>query len=271
VDDGRALTVWSRSPTKVGALGARGATLASSAREVFEQSEVVFLMLANGPVTDAVLGRSGDGFAVPIGGRTLVNTGTVPPAYSRALHDQVLARGGRYVEAPVSGSRVPAERGELVAMLAGEDGTVDEVEPLLAPMTTASFRCGDVPRATEMKLAVNTFLIGLVAALAEAVHFAEQRDLDLTTLRAILDAGQMASPLSRIKVAKLLDGDRAPQAGLSDVLYNNRLILDAADGAFPMPLLSVCAELFADAEARGHGAEDMVAVIEGIRVSALRS
>ena len=125
----------------------------------------------------------------------------------------------------------------------------------------------EVPRATETKLAVNTFLIGMVVALAEAVHFAERRGLDLATLRAILDAGQMASPISRIKVAKLLEGDRAPQAATSDVLYNNRLILDAASDGVPMPLLTVCAELFADAEARGFGAQDMVAVIEAIRAA----
>jgi 3-hydroxyisobutyrate dehydrogenase len=264
LDAGTPLTVWNRSPAKTDPLVARGADRASSPAEVFERSEVVLLMLANGTVTDAVLGRSDAGFAVPLEGRTVVNMGTVPPAYALGLHDHVVASGGRYVEAPVSGSRVPAERGELVAMLAGEEAAVADVEPLLGPMTTATFRCGAVPRATETKLAANTFLIGLVTALAEAIHFAEQRGLDLATLRGILDSGQMASPISRIKVAKLLDDDLSPQAAVSDVLYNNRLILDAADG-FPMPLLTVCAELLADTEARGLGAADMIAVIEGIR------
>ena len=266
LDAGTTLTVWNRSPATSLRLADRGAQPAASAAEVFERSDVVLLMLANGPVTDAVLGRSDDGFAVPVEGRTLVNMGTVPPAYARGLHDHVVACGGRYVEAPVSGSRVPAERGELVAMLAGEESVVAEVEPLLAPMTAATFRCGAVPRATETKLAANTFLIGMVTALAEAFHFAEQRGLDLPTLRGILDSGQMASPISRIKTGKLLDGDRSPQAGLSDVLYNNRLILDAAAG-FPMPLLTLCERLFADAEQRGHGVEDMIAVIEAIRAA----
>jgi 3-hydroxyisobutyrate dehydrogenase len=270
VDAGTELVVWNRSPAKVDLLGARGAAPAASAAEIFERCGTVVLMLANGPVTDAVLGRSADGFAVRVEGRTIVNTGTVSPDYARGLHDQVIACGGRYAEAPVSGSRVPAERGELVAMLAGDADLLDDVETLLAPATVAAYRCGAVPRGTEMKLAVNTFLIGLVTALAEAVHFAERRGLDLATLRSILDAGQMASPISRIKVAKLLDGDRAPQAAISDVLRNNQLILEAADGAFPMPLMSVCAELFAATEARGLGAQDMVAVIEGIRAAERR-
>jgi 3-hydroxyisobutyrate dehydrogenase len=265
VDAGVPLTVWTRSPARLDLLEGRGATRAASAADLFERCDVVILMLTDGPATDAVLGRSADGFAVPVAGRTLVNMGTISPDYARGLHDQAVACGGRYVEAPVSGSRVPAQRGELVAMLAGDTDAVDDVEPLLAPMTAATFRCGAVPRATEMKLAVNVYLIGLVTALAESFHFAEQRGLDLATFRAIVDAGQMSSPISRIKVAKLLDGDLAPQAAISDVLYNNRLILEAADGAFPMPLLTVCAELLAEAEDQGRGGDDMIGVIEAIR------
>ncbi|MGY2873837.1 3-hydroxyisobutyrate dehydrogenase [Marmoricola sp. URHA0025 HA25] len=265
VDAGTPLTVWTRSPAKLDLLAARGATPAMSAADLFERCDVVILMLTDGPATDEVLGRSADGFAVPVAGKTLVNMGTISPDYAGGLRDQVLACGGRYVEAPVSGSRVPAQRGELVAMLAGDADAVGAVEPLLGPMTAATFRCGDVPRATEMKLAVNVYLIGMITALAESFHFAQQRGLDPATFRAIVDAGQMSSPISRIKVAKLVEGDHAPQAAISDVLYNNRLILEAAGDDFPMPLLDVCAQLLAEAEAHGHGTEDMIAVIEAIR------
>lgn len=267
VDSGRPLTVWNRSRANLDLLTSHGATTADSAAEVFDRSDVVILMLTDGPATDAVLGRSTDGFTVPLAGRTVLNMGTTSPAYARGLHDQVVACGGRYVEAPVSGSRVPAQRGELVAMLAGDDDAVAEVEPLLGPMTAATFRCGAVPGGTEMKLAVNVFLIGMVTALAESFHFAEQQHLDLTTFGAIVDAGQMSSPISRIKVAKLLEGDRAPQAAISNVLYNNRLILEAAGDTVPMPLLRVCAELLTETESQGRGDEDMIAVIEAIRTA----
>ena len=73
--------------------------------------------------------------------------GTTAPAYSEALGRDVVRAGGRYVEAPVSGSRVPAEEARLVAMLAGEDGDLDEVEPLSgrrAPPWCAAARCRPV-------------------------------------------------------------------------------------------------------------------------------
>jgi len=260
------VTAWNRSPAKADLLRAEGAGVASTPAEVWKTCGVVLLMLANGPGTDSVLGRSPDGFAVPVAGRVVVNMGTVAPEYSCGLARDLRAHGARFVEAPVSGSRVPAYDGTLVAMLAGDEDVLDLVERVVAPMTAATFRCGEVPRAIETKLAANVFLIGTVSALAEAVHFARGRGLDPEILRSVLDAGTMASALSRVKLAKLVTGDDSPQAAVSDVLYNNRLILDAARTRdLPMPILDVCASLFEAAEDLGHGGADMVAVIEAIQ------
>jgi 3-hydroxyisobutyrate dehydrogenase len=265
---GTDLTVWNRSPAKLELLAAEGARVATSPVELVEGSDVVITMLAGGPVTDSVLGRGASGFAVPVAGRVVVNMGTVLPEYSVGLARDLRAHGARFVEAPVSGSRLPAFEGALVAMVAGDPDASDAletVEAVIAPMVSAVFRCGGVPRAIETKLAANVFLIGTVTALAEAVHFARGRGLDPEVLRSVLDAGTMASALSRVKLAKLVEGDDAAQAAVSDVLYNNRLILDAAaPHDIPMPLLEVCAELFASAEELGRGSADMVRVIDAI-------
>src|SRR5690606_10248166 len=150
--------------------------------------------------------------------------GTVSPEYSTALVDAVGAAGGAYVEAPVSGSRVPAEQGRLVALLAGDDGAVAEVRPLLAPMCRETFDCGPVPGALLMKLAVNLFLITQVTGLTEAFHFAGRHGLDRRRFLDVLDAGPMASAVSRMKAPKLLSRDFTVQAAATDVLKNNRLI-----------------------------------------------
>lgn len=260
------LVVWNRTRAAAERLAGLGARPAESPREVFAACRVVVLMLADGTAADAVLGRRDGRFDVDVAGRVVVNMGTVSPEYSRGLHDDVRAAGGRFVEAPVSGSRVPAETGTLVAMLAGDDAAADVVEPLLEPLTAATFRCGDVPRALETKLAVNVFLISLVVGLTEAVHFAESHGIDLPLLQAVLDAGPMASAVSRGKLAKLAAGDLSAQAAVRDVHYNNRLILAAAaQRGTPVPLLTRTAELLAEAERLGRGGEDMVAVIEALR------
>lgn len=263
--EGTPLVVWNRSADKCVPLREAGAVVAETPAEVLRTCGTVFLMLADGAAVDATLGRGTAGFAAHIRGRTVVHMGTTSPGYSRSLEADVLAAGGRYVEAPVSGSRVPAQAGRLVAMLAGEQPAVDGVRPLLAPMCHEAFDCGPVPNALLTKLAVNLFLITMVTGLTEAYHFADRHGLDRDRFLAVLDAGPMASAVSRMKAPKLRDRDFAVQAGAVDVLKNNRLIAAAArEAGLASPLLDVCHALFTETVAMGHGDGDMVSVLHAI-------
>jgi 3-hydroxyisobutyrate dehydrogenase len=262
---GTPLVVWNRTPDRSAPLHKAGAHVAESPAEVFARAGTVFLMLADDTAVDAVLGRGTRDFVDRVAGRTVVHMGTTSAAYSAGLWDAVQAAGGRYVEAPVSGSRVPAEQGQLVAMLAGESEAVAAVRPLLAPMCGATFDCGDVPDALLMKFSVNLFLITLVTGLTEAFHFAGRHGLDPALLRDVLDAGPMASAVSRGKAAKLVARDFDVQAAAADVLKNNRLIAEAArEAEVASPLLDVCHALFGETVAQGHGTEDMVAVLRAL-------
>ncbi|TXJ86806.1 NAD(P)-dependent oxidoreductase [Streptomyces lavendulae] len=262
---GTPLVVWNRTPHRAEPLRAAGAEVAQDAAGVFARAEVVLLMLAGEPALDTVLGRGTPELAARVAGRTVVHMGTTSPAYSAALEADIRAAGGRYVEAPVSGSRVPAEAGQLVAMLAGEQAAVDTVRPLLAPMCRQTFECGAAPGALLMKLSVNLFLITLVTGLTEAFHFAERQGLDPRLFLDVLDAGPMASPVSRMKAPKLRERDFAVQAAALDVLKNNRLVAEAArEARLASPLLDVCHALFEETVELGHGAEDMVAVLRAI-------
>ncbi|MET8946800.1 NAD(P)-dependent oxidoreductase [Streptomyces sp. NPDC004542] len=262
---GTPLVVHNRTAARTEPLRAAGAEVAEDAGEVFAQAEVVLLMLADDLAIDAVLGRGTPGFATRVAGRTVVHMGTTSAEYSRHLEAEVRAAGGRYVEAPVSGSRLPAERGELVVMLAGEETAVETVRPLLSPLCREAFVCGPAPAALLMKLSVNLFLITLVTGLTEAFHFAERQGLDRRLFLDVLDAGPMASGVSRMKAPKLHARDFAVQAAAVDVLKNNRLIAEAARRArLASPLLDVCHSLFEETVERGHGGEDMVAVLRAI-------
>lgn len=262
---GTPLVVWNRTPGRCAPLREAGAEVAESPAEVFARAETVLLMLADEAAVDAVLGRGTPGFAARVAGRTVVHMGTTSAEYSAALEKDVRVAGGAYAEVPVSGSRVPAEQGRLVAMLAGDDSALASVRPLLAPMCRESFVCGPVPNALLMKLAVNLFLITQVTGLTEAFHFADRHGLDRARFLDVLDAGPMASSVSRMKAPKLLARDFAVQAAAADVLKNNRLIAEAARTAgVASPLLDVCHALFEETVAGGHGGEDMVAVLRAL-------
>nr|WSX78320.1 NAD(P)-dependent oxidoreductase [Streptomyces sp. NBC_00899] len=266
------LTVWNRTAARCEAAREAGARIAGTPGEVLRDSDVVFVMLADGAAMDAVLARGTDAFAGQVAGRTIVHMGTTSPGYSRALEAEVLAAGGRYVEAPVSGSRGPAQDGQLVAMLAGDAQAVDTVRPLLAPMCRDAVDCGPVPDALLTKLSVNLFLITMVTGLSEAFHFADRHGLDRDRFLAVLDAGPMASAVSRAKAPKLRDRDFAVQAAALDVLKNNRLIAEAArDARLASPLLDVCHALFDETVGLGHGGGDMVAVLHAIEARTERA
>jgi 3-hydroxyisobutyrate dehydrogenase len=260
---GTPLVVWNRSADKAELLRDAGAAVAASPDEVFQRASIVILMLANEPAIDHTLGRGTSRFAANVAQHTIVNMGTTSPGYSHGLEAEIRAAGGSYVEAPVSGSRKPAEAAQLVAMLAGD--RAQEIRPLLRPMCHEAFICGAVPNALLIKLSVNVFLITMVTGLAEAIHFADRHGLDMHLLQAVLDAGPMASNVSRVKTEKLVKGDFSVQAAIHDVLKNNRLVADAARAAnLASPLLDVCNALYGETLALGLGQSDMVAVIRAM-------
>jgi 3-hydroxyisobutyrate dehydrogenase len=266
VKAGTPLLVWNRTPAKSSALATAGAEVAPDLATLFAQSDVVIMMLTDGDAIDDVLGRGTPTFPERVAGRTIVHMGTTSPPYSKGLETDIRAAGGHYVEAPVSGSRVPAEAGELIGMLAGEPDAVDVVQPLLEPMFRDMTFCGPVPNGLLMKLAANTFLITLVTGLAESVQFASRHGLDLEKFVEVLNAGQMSSPVMRVKAPKMVAEDFSVQASIADVWMNTRLIYAAAQSAgIASPLMEVCQALFGETAALGLPGADMSAVLKAIQ------
>jgi 3-hydroxyisobutyrate dehydrogenase len=241
---GVALLVWNRTPDKCEPLVAQGAQRASSAAELMGATSIILVMLANEQAIDAVLERGSPSFNEMLGGKTLVNLGTTSADYSRQLELDVIRAGGLYVEAPVSGNPT----------------AIQSIEPLLASLCAKVFACGQVPNALRTKLAVNHFLITMVAALGETTQAARAAGIDLSILQEVLDAGPMASDVSRIKLDKLLRGDFSPQASLQDAGKIAQLALAQAMAAGARaPLMETCVDLYRDAQLAGWESLDMIA------------
>ena len=260
---GTQLLVWNRSAPALKRLQLDGTIAAPHARDVLRSAAIIIVMLRNAAAIDEVLERDSPQFLQNVRDRTIVNMGTTAPAYSFDLSADIFAAGGSYVEAPVSGSRGQAEQGKLVAMLAGDPDLVSKVATLVSPMCAATFACGAVPNALTTKLAVNIYLITMVTGLAEATNFAAKAGLDLHQFRAILDAGPMASSVSKGKLEKLVTEDLTAQAAVSDVLMNARLALaESRRASASAPLLEQCERLYSKAEQIGFGGTDMIGVIK---------
>lgn len=271
---GTSLIVWNRTPEKCEALHAAGAKVAATPEELFKQASAVVVMLFDGDAIDSILGRATPNFTEMVAGHTIINTSSTSPEYSRGLEADIRAAGGRYIEAPVSGSKIPAETGKLVAMLAGDQAVVEELRPLLQPMWRKAVYCGPVGNGLLMKLSVNLFLTVLIASLAEAVHFAEQQGLDLKNLQEVLDEGPMASSLSRLKIGKMVTRDFTVQAGILDAWNSTKLIAVAAsDASISVGLLALSEQLYRQAVVLCEGVADISAVLRAVeaRTATLRS
>lgn len=213
---GHELTVYNRTREKAEAIA--GAQVADDAAGLIAACDTIFLVLATEDQSDEVLARGSAGISLDLTGKTIVQIATTSPGYSEDLEQDVAAAGGRYVEAPVSGSRIPAERGELVAMMAGDEAAKAAVLPLFDPFTAKVIDCGAVPKGLAMKLASNMLLVPLMLGIVEAMAFAKRAGLDLEAFADLLHNSQMASPYVKVKVDKILAGDWSPQAQMDNVI-----------------------------------------------------
>ena len=260
---GIALTVWNRTPKSADAFpGGGDVEFASSTRAVLRGSQTCILMLLNQDAVNAVLERHTAAFAENVRGKTIIGMGSVDPSYSIALANDIAEAGGAYLEAPVSGSRVPAERGQLVCLLGGDPAVADAAAPLLRPMCKDQIYCGAAGDALRMKLAINLYLCSSLVALAEATNFARKANLPLDTFKQAVALGPLSSDFVTIKLPKMIEGDFAVQAGVADAHTSTCLIrTEAARLRASTPQLDVSSALYERAlETLGPGA-DMSSVV----------
>ncbi|KAI8680485.1 hypothetical protein NCS57_00329600 [Fusarium keratoplasticum] len=252
--------VWNRSDSKYRVLIEAGATVGKTPSHVVEQSDVIFTMLFDGPAIQSMIDADSN-FIKAIRGKTLVNTSSVSVEFSHKLARQVHEAGGNFIEMPVSGSKIPAEQGQLVGMMAGDATIADQVRPLVEPLTSAAVYCGPVGSGLKAKYAVNLFLVAVTAGLAESMNLARAQGLDLEAFGKVLDNCPLASPYSRIKIAKMLKDDWSPQAAIKDCYNSTQLIKSAAEEVrVRTPLIQICDSLYRDANYAGWGEEDMMAI-----------
>lgn len=253
------LTVWNRSQGKLPPLIQAGARAADSPAAVLAQSDVVFTMLFNdaayAPVFDS------PDFQANLRGKTVINTSSISVDCSTRLANIVAAAGGTFIEMPVSGSKVPAEMGQLVGMVAGDKDAVDAVRPLLKPITKTAIYCGPVGMGLKTKYAINTFLITTTAGLAESMHLARRQGLDLDAFAQVVDASPMASAYSKLKVNKMMAEDWSAQAAIQDCYNLTRLVVDASKTAGARsPFMELCATMYKEAIDAGLEGDDMIAL-----------
>ena len=153
---GTPLCVWNRTPLDRSVFRP-GSTVEihPRPREVLRSTDIAILMLRDQAATDAALERGTEAFIGNVTGTTIISMSAVDPLYSCELADDIARTDGRFLEAPVSGTRITAEAGQLTCFLGGAPSLAKSVAPLLSQMCCEQTHCGGIGDGLRMKLATD--------------------------------------------------------------------------------------------------------------------
>ena len=260
LDHGYRVLVWNRTREKAEPLVARGAEWCDNPLAACER---VIISLYTSDVVEAVIEQMRDGLRA---GQIVLDTTTGEPAQTAALGERLAAHGVRYLDAPISGSSEQTRRGEATVLVGGERETFEACSDLWPVLGQKVFHVGPCGSAAKMKL-VSNLVLGLNrVALAEGLVFAEAMGVELAAALEVLIGSMAYSRVMDVKGRKMIEGDFAVQARLSQHLKDVRLILaGAAAAGLPLPLSETHRRLLEQAEAAGLGELDNSAIIKVIQ------
>jgi 3-hydroxyisobutyrate dehydrogenase len=191
----------------------------------------------------------------------LLQTSTVGVAGSAALADVAAELGLRYVDAPVQGTKRPAEQGRLVVLGSGPEDTRALLAPVLDAIGSRTLWLGPAGAGSRLKLATNAFVVNVTAALAESMTITAALGLEHATFLEAIAGGPLESPFVATKGQAIRAGDYTPSFAVDGGLKDTRLIATAAaEAGVEVRLTATTAVMLAALSAQGYGDDDIAAL-----------
>ncbi len=258
VKAGHEVSVWSRTPGK----DVEGARSASSPADAARRAEVVWMCVSDTNAVEGVLfGPQGVEESLAEG-MTIVDSSTISPSATRQFAERVGARGVRYVDAPMTGSKVAAEAGSLIFIVGGEEAVIESVKPLFAAMGKVFFRMGETGKGQAAKLAMNLQIALIYEGFAEGLTLATKLGVDVQNLIGVIQASMVRSGVVDYKAPFVLKRDFTPNFPLRLMHKDIRLALEAAkEVRVKLPALETVEEVYEMATEDGHENLDYAATL----------
>jgi len=243
-----------------------GAVEARTPAAAAKATDVAILMLPTARDVDAVLfDPEGVGEGMDRG-YAVVDMGTSFPPDTRRIAARVADRGGRFLDAPVTGGPGGARAGTLTLMVGGDVATLDDVRPVFAAMASHVYHFGDVGTGHTAKLVQNMISIVSAAAIAEGFALAAAAHLDVGKLYEMLSSLPAASPALQSIVPRVFAREFAPVNVRLNIIYKDirQATALAREMTVPLPTANGATELLQLARAFGFGDLDATAVVRGL-------
>lgn len=235
--DSAPLVVWNRTKQKCenlkGKFPDKNIVIKDSAKEVVEQCGITYSMLSTPEVSKIVFEGDSGVLAGVAEGKSIVDCATLAESDMTRMDEAVRKKGGRFLEAPVSGSKGPALGGSLIFLCAGSEELFNEIKDNgLAAMGKAShFFKSDVGYGTRAKLVVNSLMGTMLAAFGEGLALSEGMGLDPKTMIEVIGQGAIQAPMFNLKGPKMIAKDHAPNFPLKHAHKDMALACDMAKAA----------------------------------------
>jgi 3-hydroxyisobutyrate dehydrogenase len=251
---GLTVRVWNRTAEKARAID--GAEVPGTVAEAIEGADFLLTMLSDGEAVEEAVSGALDGDAA------WLQMSTVGIDATERLAKLAADSGTAFVDAPVVGTKQPAEKGELTVLASGPRDVRDRAKPVFDAVAARTIELGEAGEGTRLKLVINSWLVILVEGLAETIAFAEAIDVDPERFLETIEGGPVGPAYAQLKGKMMIARKFDPAFSLALARKDARLVLEAAERhGFDAALVDVVARRMDEAIEQGHGDEDMAATL----------
>ncbi|BBA97213.1 putative dehydrogenase [Actinacidiphila reveromycinica] len=257
---GHDVRAWNRTIARAQPLAAAGAQVTADPAEAVRGADVVLTMLLDGPAVLDVMRSAAPALRQ---GAVWVQSSTVGPDAQGELAAVAAANGLLFLDAPVLGTKAPAESGELTVLVAGPAAARALAGPVFEAIGSRVLLVGDdggSGAASALKLVLNSWVLAVTSAAGEVMALAEGLGVDPDRFFEAIEGGPMDTPYLRLKAGAIRSGDYSPSFTVEGAWKDLRLIADAGERhGVRLDLAAAGAERFRRATEQGHGGKDMAA------------
>jgi len=256
---------WNRTREKAEPLADDGAKVADTPAEAAEGARFVLTMLAE---TDAVVEAVDGGGALSalLYDGVWLQMSTVGTEGHERLARVADERGVFYVDAPVLGTKEPAEQGQLIVLASGPDEVRERCQHVFDTLGSTTFWLGPAGAGSRLKLVTNNWIVGILGILAETVTLAEAVGVDPARFLEVIEGGPLGLPYAQIKGQMMIEEEFPTSFSAKLARKDAGLVLDTAEkSGLQLTIAKAAAARFDEAISAGHGEEDLAAIYQATR------
>jgi 3-hydroxyisobutyrate dehydrogenase len=261
---GMEVRAWNRSREKAEPLAQDGAQIADNPKDAARGANFVLTILADADAVEEAVGK--DVLSALAEDGVWLQMSTVGEDGNERLLGLAADHGVAYVDAPVLGTKQPAEQGQLIVLASGPEEVRERSEQVFSAVGSKTVWLGEAGEGSRLKLVVNNWIVGLLGVLAETVAFANSIGVDPAKFLETIEGGPLGLPYAQIKGNMMVEEDFPTSFSANLARKDAGLVLDAAEAHdLRMQIAESVAARFDEAIRAGHGEADMAAVYQAAK------